>query len=361
MADECAWVCGVGMMTAVGDSAAQTATSVRAGISRYEESSIYNKRFLPMTMALLPEENLPPLHEELESLTPGLTSRQRRMLRLTGPALNEAIASLASTAKPVPLLLATPEPMPNLPDRPAPASGKFLDHLITQCDTDRIDRGQSKLFPTGRAGGLQALDAAIDMLQSEQHDHVLIGGVDSYLDLYLLGTLDAEGRIKVDGVMDGFAPGEGAGFLLLCSDKGRESQTPKPTVKVHKPGTAQEPGHRYSEEPYKGDGLAEAVTAALEAGLEDEQVRTVLCSMNGESYSPKEWGVSTLRNAASFDDALRLEHPAECFGDIGAAFGPVLIGLAATGMQKGYLAGPCLVWCSSEGADRAAVCVTSEV
>lgn len=354
-----AWICGIGMMTPAGDCAAQTATSVRAGISRYQESSVYNKKFLPMTMALLPEENLPPLHEDLETVTPGLTSRQRRMLRLAEPALKESLESLPKGKK-IPLLLAGPESLPDQADRSAPMTDTFLDHLITQCDIEEIDRSQSRVFPTGRAGGLQALDAAIEMLQSDQQEYLLLGGVDTYLDLYLLGTLDSDDRVLADGVMDGFAPGEGAGFLLLCSDTARESHLPKPAVLVHKPGIAEEPGHRHSEEPYKGEGLANAIEEALESA-NDNPTRTVLCSLNGESFGTKEWGVSSLRNASSLDESLRIEHPAECFGDIGAAFGPILIGITALGMQNSSLAQPCLVWCSSECADRGAVCVTNEL
>ena len=354
------WVCGIGMMTAVGDHAAQTAASVRAGISRYSESSVYNKRFVPMTMALLPEENLPPLNEELENTTPGLTSRQRRMLRLAEPALKEALEPLPRGKK-IPLFLAVPEKLPDQPDRPPPVTEKFLDQLITQTGTEQVDRGKSKLSPTGRAGGLQVIKEAIQALAQSDQGYALVGGVDTYLDLYLLGTLDKDDRVLADGVMDGFAPGEGAGFILLCSGQARESHSPKPTVQVTPPGIAAESGHRYSDEPYKGDGLAQAVTAAAEAGLNGNQARTVLCSMNGESLGSKEWGVATLRNTASLDETLRTEHPAECFGDTGAAIGPILIGLAALGMEQGYLPGPCLVWCASETEHRAAVCVTLEV
>ena len=356
--DQNPWVCGIGMITAVGDSTAQTAASVRAGISRYAESSVYNKRFLPMTMALLPEENLPPLNEELENATPGLTSRQRRMLRLAEPALKEALAPLPRGKK-IPLFLAVPEKLPDQPDRPPPVTQKFLDQLITQTGTEQIDRAKSKLLPTGRTGGLQAIqDAILALAQSDDLGYALVGGVDTYLDLYLLGTLDKDDRVLADGVMDGFAPGEGAGFILLCSNKAKESHSPLPTAQVTPPGIAAEPGHRYSEEPYKGDGLAEAVTAATEAGLNGTPARTVLCSMNGESFGSKEWGVATLRNTAALDETLRTEHPAECFGDTGAAIGPILVGLAALGMEQGYLPGPCLVWCASETEHRAAVCVT---
>ena len=80
------------MMTPIGDCAAQTATSARAGICRFQQSSVHNKRFRPMTLALLPDDALPPLAGEAEAAA-GLTARQRRMLRLAGPALREAIAT----------------------------------------------------------------------------------------------------------------------------------------------------------------------------------------------------------------------------------------------------------------------------
>ena len=65
MAGEHAWICGAGMVTPVGGQSAQTAASVRGGISVYEESAILNNRFEPMTMALVPEDILPPLNEKL--------------------------------------------------------------------------------------------------------------------------------------------------------------------------------------------------------------------------------------------------------------------------------------------------------
>lgn len=60
-----------------------------------------------------------------------------------------------------------------------------------------------------------------------------------------------------------------------------------------------------------------------------------------------------------FTDKLRVEHPADCYGDTGTAVAPLLIGLAAIGMQKQYIKGPCLIFCSSEKEKRGAVCVKS--
>ena len=89
---------------------------------------------------------------------------------------------------------------------------------------------------------IAAIDAAIRYLDSGG-ECALVGGVDSYLDLYLLATLDGEDRILADGVMNGFAPGEGAGFLLLCSTETAAQRGLKPLAEVCKPGLGQEPGH----------------------------------------------------------------------------------------------------------------------
>lgn len=345
-----AWICGIGMMTPAGDCAAQTAASVRAGISRYRESPVYNKRFEPMTLALLPEDALPPLQDELAA-TPGLTSRQSRMLRLAHKPLLEALAAYPGKER-LPLLLAGPE---TFPGRPLAITDTFIGQLSVQTGAN-LERGLSRLFPAGRAGGMLALKTGLDLLAAGR-DYVLVGGVDSYLDLYLLGTLDSEDRVLASGVMDGFCPGEGAGFLLLCSDHAAERHQPRPAVRLLPPGIASETGHRYSEEPYRGDGLGSAIGLSLN-GIA-EPIRTILCSLNGENFGAKEWGVAALRNRARLSPDAQFEHPAECFGDTGAAIAPLLIGLAAIGLEKAYLKGPCLTWAASEGNPRGAAVVAA--
>jgi 3-oxoacyl-[acyl-carrier-protein] synthase-1 len=343
-------IVGIGMMTPVGDSAAMTATSVEAGISAYMASSIYNKRFQPMTLALTPDEALPPLNEELEKIA-GLTSRQRRMLRLAEKPLAEALSVVPGPLSP-PLLLAGPEETPGCPK---PIDDSFLRHLHVQ-GKGKFGLGKSKLLAQGRASGIEAMAQAWTLLSAQTEPFVLVGGVDTYLDLYLLGTLDMHDRVLADGVMDGFAPGEGAAFLLLASQQAVEKHALKPLAQVCQPALADEPGHRYSQATYKGDGLAQAMTAALSA-LNGQKANTVFSGMTGENLHAKEWGVANLRNQASLAEKLQFEHPADCYGDPGAAAGPLMIGLAALGMNEGLLPGPCLVYCSSEHEKRGALCL----
>ncbi len=341
----------IGMITAVGIGAKQTAASVRAGIARQAESSIYNKQFQPMKMALLPEDVLPPLETSLESVQ-GLTSRQIRMLRLAGSALQEVLVDVPDPQR-VPVLLGTPEAWPGRAD---PSGERFLQHLAVQSKV-AFDLPKSKLFPVGRAAGLFALQEALQRLKTGQVEQIVVGGVDTYLDLYLLGTLDMEGRVLAEGVMDGFVPGEGAGFLLLRSNT-KPAAGKTPLAMVLGVATGVEKGHRYSEDIYRGDGLAGTLQQLFRSVPKNsEKVRTVYAGFNGENFWAKEWGVAYMRSQEQFDTDFDVEHPADCFGDPGAALGPITVGLAAIGMQKGYRKGPTLVWCSSDREPRAAALV----
>jgi 3-oxoacyl-[acyl-carrier-protein] synthase-1 len=346
-----AYICGMGMVTAVGDSALMTAASVRAGINRYRETDFYNKYLRPMKMALVPDDLLVPLNANLESII--LTPRQSRMLRLAQPALTETLSGLSQTQD-IPLFLSVPEQLPNLPQ---PVDQTFLDHLHVQCNAN-FDRDHSMLFNTGRAGGLIALEAAMNALANGIYNVILVGGVDSYLDPLLLSSLDCNDRISAENVLNGFAPGEGAGFLLLANQQAVDIHNFQTLAVLSAPGIASEPGHRFSEEPYKGDGLAEAFSLALE-NCGNQTIKTIFASLNGENFGAKECGVAVLRNKQHLDSHYKLEHPADCFGDIGAAFAPVLIGLSNLGLLKGYLQGPILVYCSSEGEYRGAVCINT--
>jgi len=342
-----AYVHSIGLMTPVGDSTAQTVASVNAGINRYAESHVMTRKFRPMTLATVPEENLPPISPDLDRET-GLTGRQIRMLRLAGPALAECGEALPGGAA-APLYLALPEPYPGRPDFPG---DEFIDRLRI-LSGPRLAPPGGRAFTTGRGAFGEALAAALDGLGAG-HGFAMVGGIDTYFDLGLLGVLDGEERVLAEGVMDGFAPGEGAAFLLLGTappppESGR-------AVRVHRPGISVEPGHRLGDEPCLCDGLTSAVADALEAAG-SPIVRTVLSSLNGESFGGKEWGVAQIRNAAAFAEDFRFEHPADCYGDPGAAAGPILLGLAAAAIRDGLLPDPALVWCASDGEDRAAAVV----
>ena len=346
-------IVGVGVTTAVGLSAPETAAAVRATTARFEESPIRDHRFEPFTLALVPDEGLPPLVDSLES-TRGLTSREIRLLRLATMPITECLAVMPS-GQPAPgLALAIPETQTRRPiDR-----DKLLKHLWTQCG-GRFDLKRSVAADAGRAGGLIAIARAAEMIRAGQSSFMIAGGVDTYRDLYVLSTLNLEKRVKSAEQLDGFIPGEGAAFILLASAAAAAGAHLKPLASVSPVAHAVEVGHLYSDEPYRGDGLATAVTQLVDAGLVKAPIAEVWSSMNGENHWAKEWGVAYLRNRAAFLEGHRIHHPADCFGDSGAACGPAMIALQAIGMRAQYRQVPALVYCSSDTGQRAAVTINS--
>jgi 3-oxoacyl-[acyl-carrier-protein] synthase I len=348
-------VVGVGMMTAVGLTAAETTASVRASMMGFTETSIRDHQYEPFTLAEVPEEGLPALHRSLAELV-GPTSRELRMLRLASPALVECLGPMKANGVRPPLMLALPEAETTLElDRPA-----FLQWLARQSDGG-FDPAQSSAEYTGRAGGLMAIGRAAELIRSQHTDFALAGGVDTYRDLYVLGTLDMEQRVKSEAHLDGFIPGEGAGFVLLASPAmaARAKLAPLASLSIVAQGF--ENGHLYSEEPYRGDGLSSVVLQLVQSGALPAPIQEVYSSMNGENHWAKEWGVSFIRNSAAFEPDHGFHHPADCFGDTGAACGPLMLGLSALGVSGGYRGSPGLVYCSSDRGDRAALIMSAFV
>jgi 3-oxoacyl-[acyl-carrier-protein] synthase-1 len=349
-------IAAVGMTTSLGLTAARTAASVRAGIARFAETSIYDDRGAPLVMALVPDDDLPPL---VATLAGALSARTERMVRLVGAALREAIVgapdteALATGPRPdlIPLLLALPE---QLPGQPAPAGAEVLAAIAAQSGLD-FNLKRSRVFPSGRAGGFLALSEAIERLSSLADGYVVVGGVDSPLDDGLIDALIDEGRLRAEGVLDGFIPGEGAAFLLLAPEGTCQRRLDRePLARIDGAALGREKGHRYSAEDYLGEGLDEALRGLFAASPSASPIRTVYAGLNGESFHAKEWGIAALRHRARFAEGLRIEHPADCLGDPGAAMAPLLLALAALGIQGGYRQAPCLVWSSSDLEPRGA-------
>ncbi|MGD2154637.1 MAG: beta-ketoacyl synthase N-terminal-like domain-containing protein [Gemmatimonadales bacterium] len=343
-------VLSVGVVSAVGLTAGEMAASVRSATMRFTESEIRDRSLEPVTVAEVPEDGLSELIGPLGAMN--LTSRQRRMLQIAAAPLRECLLSLPANTPAPGLVLALPETETARPlDRPG-----FLELLVQQSGL-AFDARASDGSHSGRAGGLLALRRAAELVQSRTHGFMVAGGVDSYLDLYVLDGLDAEGRLKSSANLDGFIPGEGAAFLLIASREAAAAAGLKAIASISAVADEFETGHLRSEEPYLGEGLARAVTKLIQTNAVKQPFCEVFSSMNGESYWAKEWGVTLVRNHNAFAEDHRIHHPADCCGDTGAASGPLMCALAAMGIRDGYYRSPCLVYASSDGGQRAALAV----
>ena len=89
-----------------------------------------------------------------------------------------------------------------------------------------------------------------------------------------------------------------------------------------------------------GEGLSETVRNAV-SNLRppEERVNDLFCDINGERYRNEEWGFVCLRLSQYFDDPTAYRSPAECWGDMGAASGPLLAMLVCQAYVRGYSQG----------------------
>ena len=342
------YIAGMGMISPVGANVAMCAAGVQTGISAYRHSRYYSRAGQPITMGLLPEELFTSMPLDMED--PDYDSKtHERIIKMAILALREAV-SVLTIKQPIPLILAMPEPVENVMHLEPQT---LIASLVSQPDLP-LSEAKAHSIETGRAATIQGLELAQRYLYEGGEDYVLLGGSDSYYGYPRLSPLDEHSRLLTPGSTDGFAPGEGAAFLLLTRHPQLALCRDQHIIALGQPGIAQEPGHMLSDEPYRGEGLDLAFKQALKdyTGI---PIHTIYSSMNGESYWAKEYGVAFIRNKKAFQDKVKIEHPADCYGDLGSATAAALIALAAESLfqQKGPATH--LAYSSSDSAWRAAV------
>ena len=343
-----AYVAGMGMITSIGFNAAMTAASVKAGISGYQSSDFFNEGAEQITMATVPESvfSLFTVEEEDDDL---YSIQYDRIIKMAILAIHEALSNI-QIKQTIPLILAVPEDRER--DNYVP-----LDLLISkllQQEELPFKVEHIRFVSTGRAGRIQALEIAKQYLYEQGSNYVLVGASDSYVEASRLSAIDNTKRLLAPNRMDGFVAGEGAGFMLLTQRPDAAMIKNNHVVAISSPGFAQESGHLYSDETYKGDGLDQAFKKALR-DYTGANIGVVYSSMNGENYWAKEYGVAMIRNKKHFKESVSIEHPADCYGDLGAATGPVLLGLSACELFKQTENKANLVYSSSDSGWRAAV------
>lgn len=343
------YIAGLGMITPLGANTEMTAAMVKAGLSAYQASGHYTQGGQPITMTRVPRAIFESMQVDIDAGR-YQSAQYDHIIIMAILALREALSG-QSIAKPVPLILAMPEERPNVSYVPLDL---LIANLVSQKDLP-LHADLTRCFHAGRAGGIAGLELAQHYLTQQKADYVLVGGSDSHWDASRLGELDKQGRLLAPGAKDGFAPGEGAGFLLLTRHPQKAMVRDRHLVALCQPGSAQEPGHLYSsDEPDRGEGLDRAFKQAL-SDHAGEGIKAIYASMNGERHWAKEYGAAFIRNQAHFHGPVKIEHPADCYGDLGSATAPVLMALAALDLWKRPGLATHLVYSSADGPARAAV------
>lgn len=336
-------IVGIGARTPVGLNAHSSAAAIRAGISRIGDHPFFiDKTGQPMSVAM-------------DFLLPSEMEGSDRFFELALPALEEAIRPLESfpnVQDSLPLFMGIPEPRPGLAEEMPDLLAKKLKNR----KRNSFQRTDILIFPRGHSAGLLALEAGWNSLQEGSHDICLVGGVDSYLEAETLEWLDERGQLKSGENRSGFVPGEGAGFCLLASAQTIARIGLEVLGWLVAVASSNEENRIKTETICTGTGLTEAINGVTQnLRLPDEKVDYTICDMNGEPYRSEEFMYAVLRTHIALKNHTNFQTPADCWGDLGAASGPLMstLGLASAIRSFGERS-RILIWNSSEGGDRAA-------
>jgi 3-oxoacyl-[acyl-carrier-protein] synthase-1 len=195
---------------------------------------------------------------------------------------------------------------------------------------------------------------AVELLRERPDRAVLVGGVDSWLVPETLEWLDAVEALHSDAMPWGFCPGEAAAFCLLCCEA-----PPASRLVLLGAGHAIERQRIRERSVCIGEGLSAAWRGALEGAVQAKRrVDQVWCDLNSEPYRGDEIALTVARTREHLAESVDIVTPADSWGDVGAATGPLLLAAAEMAAAKNYAAGPMsLLSASSDGGPRSALTV----
>lgn len=334
MSDSKLAILGCGLVTSVGMTAAATSAAIRAKITNPTET-----RFIDSSGDWIQAHQVP-----LEKPWRGLT----KLTKMAAMAIEEAMLGIQKRDWPsVPLLLCTAEA-----ERHGRIDG-LDDQLFTKIENEIGTHfaPQSGLVARGKVSAAVALAQARALIQQGGLTNVLVAATDSLLTWQTLSHYERNDRLLTARNSNGFMAGEGAGALLV----GKASV--RPGLRLDGFGFSVENAHIDSTEPLRGDGLTQAVKAALvDANAELHEMDCRITDLSGEQYYFKEASLALNRTLSQRKGHLDLWHPAESIGETGAVSGVACFAMGYAAALKGYAPGPKTIFhFSNDQGARAAV------
>ena len=196
----------------------------------------------------------------------------------------------------------------------------------------------SRVIPRDRVSLVVALEQASRLLATGEVSYCVVAAVDSLVQQEAVDGFLADERLITEMNPNGFFVGEAGSAILVT----REDLAPHDRLVILGAGLGAEPATVSSDKPLRAVGLIEAIgTALTESGLLLDQLHYRITDLNGEHYRFKEMVLATLRyERKPKPKLLILWHPIEYIGDVGAAIGPIVLGVALDASRKRYGVGP---------------------
>jgi uncharacterized protein (TIGR02270 family) len=233
--------------------------------------------------------------------------------------------------------------------------------LLARLTGLHIAREYQRVFSGDAVGFLHALAQAQQALHEGRLDRCILGGIDSLVAPQRLEALKALGLLKIPGQPSRMLPGEAAAFLVL--ERQRDARQRGAQVlaicegirgATHPPGT-------WEGAAKAGRNLAGHLAGTL-ASLADggRHPGRIIGGLNGHDRRAYAWGHALPIVGPHPFGSLPLWSPAESFGELGAATGPVAICMAVRDFARGITASPhSLVWLMGDEGDSGSFHVTA--
>lgn len=316
-------VVSAGMVTAVGLNRASAAAALRGSVDGFTETQFVTPGGNWLLGAPVP--------------LPRNWIGEKRLAHLAAGAIVDALDGHAAAKADLQLILCLAEP--KRPGRPVRRAEAFADRVLQYAGLS--PQTKRHVVSHGRPSGFVALERARRMLAEGGAGHVLIVGADSLLSGPSVAHYLRENRLLTDDNANGFIPGEAAA-AILCAP-GRAAHFTLTGL-----GLTRETAYIYNgrdkdglDLPLRADGMTQAYRDALEmSGLMDfGRIDFRITDLAGEHYYFKQSALAMQRTMRLHRDPQPIWTPADCLGNIGAAFVPLMVGWGLEGFEKGYADG----------------------
>jgi 3-oxoacyl-[acyl-carrier-protein] synthase-1 len=307
------------MVTSVGLTAPASCAAIRSAVDNFRET-----RFMDQNGEWLMGSEVP-----LGKPWRG----DAKLVKMAAWAIRECVESghelaLAAT----PLLLCLPER--EAVGHSAIDEDEFVRELQNDLGVRFHDR--SEVIARGHVSLAVAVKRARRLLEGQDIQRVIVAASDSLLVSSTLADYEEKERLLTSSNSDGFIPGEAASAVVFESARGGS----RPQLVCQGVGFGVENAPIDSEEPLRADGLTTAIRGALEdAGWDESLLDFKIVDVSGPQYQFKEAALAFGRIDRTKRTEFDIWHPADCVGEVGAAIGPIMIGVLKAAFEKGYAKG----------------------
>lgn len=361
-------VTGIGMVSALGHSAASSCASYRAGISRASDIGYFT------IIADYDGEEKSVSGHVIRTITDGfqggarllriaLAAFQDKDLRCHSPDLSRVGVGLYVSVSNHDRVGKNETNVEQTYDQ-----GKKSDTIGTKlCEkfvevVNPLNVARTSRLDIVHAGFIQAIEQASMDLVTNRVTYCLVGGFDSLVEEDTLEWIEETGRLKTDERPVGFQPGEAGVFMAIEQyDIARKRDAPILAV-IEAIATGFDPHSSLTTEPARGEGLSDVLAKLIEvSGDILKPVRWIITDQNGESHRASDWGHTVVRLSPRYKDLDRVSlwYPAIAFGDTGAASGGVATCLAIRAFARQFApSNTAVVLSSSDRGERAALSIS---